>query len=222
MLNQRLRVLSAVVLTGLAVHLIPDRRLTSIVLLVVWWLLFFPLTTTDYLLFPLAAAFFTIQNYVCLKAGLFAFQSHDFLLMPYYEPLLWGFYFISMKRFVFGDAADYAPLDIRSVVGLVVTSIAFSIFSSAPRPLLVATAGSTLLLVTLFHTTSDLACALFALILGFIVELFGVRTGLWSYLAPDFLGIPFWFATMWLSVGLLGRRFAMPAAAWLGRHVQRL
>jgi uncharacterized membrane protein YoaT (DUF817 family) len=61
----------------------------------------------------------------------------------------------------------------------------------------------------------DVQHALFALALGFVVELFGVSTGLWSYPAPDFLGIPFWFATMWLSVGLLGYRFLFPAATWL-------
>ena len=50
-------------------------------------------------------------------------------------------------------------------------------------------------------------------------EIFGVSEGLWSYPAPDFLGIPFWSATMWISVGLLGRRFLIPATEWLAERM---
>jgi hypothetical protein len=221
MLNQRIRVLVGVLLTGLVLHFVPNRLLVCALLLVAWWLLFFPLTIAEYVLVVLAAFFFTIQDYVTLKAGLFAFGPHDVLLMPYYEPLLWGFYFVSIKRFVSGTAVDYPPLGMKGVAGLVVTSIVFSMFSTGSRPLLIATICSTLFLVTLFHTSGDFRYAACALMLGLVVEVFGVSTGLWSYPTSDFLGIPYWFATMWISVGLLGRRFALPAASWLANQRQR-
>ena len=221
MLSQKPRVILATLLTGVIVHFAPGRALPSVALLATWWLLLSPLSAVEYVLFALAATFFTVQDYVCLKAGLFAFARHDFLLMPAYEPLLWGFYFLSMKRFLSGKAADYPPFQIRSVLAVVVTSIVFSVFSTGARPLLIATTLSTMFLIALFHTASDLSYAMYALVLGFVVELFGVTTGVWSYPAPDFLGIPFWFATMWISVGLLARRFALPASAWLAARTQR-
>jgi hypothetical protein len=142
--------------------------------------------------------------------------------MPYYEPLLWGFYFLSLKRFISGRAGDDVRANKASVVGLVATSLAFSLFSFDPRALLIATTCSTTILLVLFHTRRDIYYGLSALALGLIVELFGVSTGLWSYPVPDFLGIPYWFATMWISVGLLGRRFLIPvterAAARLAGH----
>ena len=95
----------------------------------------------------------------------------------------------------------------------------FALFSSDSRTLLVATACSTAFLFMMFHTQGDVQFAVYALVLGFVIELFGVFTGLWWYPAPDILGIPYWFATMWLSVGLLGRRFAVPAAEWLGARI---
>ena len=222
MLKERLRVLLGLVFTGAAIHFIPNRPIAIAILLVGWFVIFFPLTLAESVIFVLAAAFFTAQNYVCLKAGLFAFRDRDFLLMPYFEPALWGFYFLSMKRWISGRAEDYPALEFKTLLALVVTSVVFSVFSTGSRPLLIATTGSTLLLFALFHTRRDLEYAAFALVLGFLVELFGVKTGLWSYPVSDFLGIPLWFATMWLSVGLLGRRFALPAAAWLARRVQRV
>jgi len=221
MLTHRARVVSAVVLTGLVIHFIPNRLLVSAVLLAAWWLLFFPLARVEYVLFVLAAAFFTVQDFVTLKDGLFAFRDRDFLLMPYFEPLLWGFYFLSMKRFVSGTADDAPPLEAKAFIAVVVTSIMFGSFPTGARPLLIATTCSTVFLFALFHTRRDLQYAIYSLVLGLVVELFGVRIGVWSYPKSDFLGIPFWFATMWISVGLLARRFALPAAAWLANRPQR-
>ena len=66
------------------------------ILLIFWWLLFRPWELEEILLFFMAAAFFLFQNYFSLSAGIFEFKVKDVLLMPLYEPFLWGFYF--MKR----------------------------------------------------------------------------------------------------------------------------
>jgi hypothetical protein len=213
MLNQRLRVLLALLLTGVIVHFVENRPVATLLLAVAWAVVFYPIRLNELIVFALAGVFFLGQNYVCLKAGLFEFRFKDVLLMPYYEPLLWGFYFLSMKRFL--ASADNKGYWAKRVAGLVATSIAFSVFSFNSHVLFLATACSTAFLFLLFHSKRDLQHALFGLTLGFVVELFGVRTGLWFYPAPDFLGMPLWFATMWLSVGLLGYRFLFPAADWL-------
>ena len=87
------------------------------------------------------------------------------------------------------------------------------------RPLFLATLVSTALLLAFFHERADIQWAGAALVLGLIVELFGVSAGLWRYPDPDFLGIPFWFATMWISVGVLGRRFLIPLAALIANRL---
>ena len=213
--HPKLRVILALLFTLSALYLVSNRLLVLVPLAIVWVALFAPFNAADGFVFALAALFFLLQNYVCLKAGLFEFKFKDILLMPYYEPFLWGFYFTSMRRFVSDHRKDAVALDARSVAGLVVTSVMFSLFSSNPRALLIATGCSTAFLFLLFHTRIDWYYAAAALTLGIVIELFGVSTGLWSYPASDFLGIPYWFATMWISAGLLGRRFLMPAAEWL-------
>jgi hypothetical protein len=133
--------------------------------------------------------------------------------MPYYEPFLWGFYFTALKRFIMGTRKS-PPFEMKSLMGLLATSIAFSLFSATPL-FFPATIVSTLFLFVLFHRKLDIAYAVSALLLGFVVELCGVFGGLWSYPSPDFLRLPYWFSTMWLSVGLLGGRFLMPLGEWL-------
>jgi hypothetical protein len=180
-----------------------------------WWWLFSPLSRTEAVLCAFAAGFFLMQDYVTLRAGLFEFRFKDVLLMPVYEPPLWAFYFMSLKRLISGRAATAARVGLKSIFAVVVTSLMFSLFGHDSHVLFVATACSTAVLFLLFHTATDLAYALCALGLGFIVELFGVSTGLWRYPTTDFLGMPYWFATMWISVGLLGYRFLIPASDWL-------
>jgi len=211
--KDRIRALLALPLTLLVVYAIPDSLLVLIILLPFWAVVFYPWQIGEIYSFAIAALFFLFQNYVCLKAGIFEFKSKDILLMPYYEPFLWGFYFTALKRFISAEERGF-PFERKSVIGLLVTSVAFSVFSRSPS-LFLATTLSTLFLLALFHTRRDIYYAASALALGLIIELFGVSTGLWSYAAPDFLGIPYWFATMWISAGLLGGRFLIPLGEWL-------
>jgi hypothetical protein len=218
--GQKALALLGVAVTLALLHVVPDRLLVIPVLLLAWAVLFYPLSTGELVMFVVAGSFFLLQNYVTLAAGLFEFRDQDILLMPWFEPFLWGFYFLGMKRFVSGRAAPTHRVGLEAVVGLVVTSAAFSLFSYDSRALLLATSVSTLVLLALFHDREDLSYALYALVLGFVVEIFGVWTGVWRYPAPDFLGIPYWFATMWISVGLLGRRFLLPVSEWLARRLR--
>jgi hypothetical protein len=219
--NQKIRVVSALICTLALLYIVPYHSLALLILLLLFWAaVFWPWRRAEIISFIIAAVFFFFQNYACLKAGIFEFKFKEILLMPYYEPFLWGFYFISLKRFVAQSprgAARGFSFEKKSVVAVAVTSVVFSVFSRHPSSLLPATIFSTLFLFMLFHTKLDLYYAAGGLVLGFIVELFGVSTGLWSYPTPDFLGIPYWFATMWLSVGLLGCRFLIPLGEWLAK-----
>ena len=213
--SQRVRVLTGLLFTLATLYLVPDRRLVLLPLFLGWWLLFRPLSAIELIMFGVAGAFFLFQNHLALRDGLFEFRFKDILLMPYYEPFLWGFYFLSMKRFVTEGARGLPSIGLKAVAGLAATSAAFAVFSRDSQTLFVATTCSTAFLLALFHDRADLEYAVVALVLGFIVEMFGVSTGLWWYPEPDFLGIPSWFATMWISAGLLARRFLIPIAVWL-------
>lgn len=212
--NQKLRGITAILSALAVIHLV-DNSLTLVFLLLPFWLLLFrPWSKAEYFMFLVASVFFLLQNYAVLKTGGFSFKHKDILLMPYYEPFLWGFYYLIIKRFI-SEPLQHCKLQLKAFFGLLLTGFAFSFFSQNSDSLLISTLVSTSVLLIMFHELYDLYYALCALILGFIIELFGVSTGLWTYPEPDFLGIPYWFATMWISVGILGRRLLVPLSEWL-------
>lgn len=215
--NQKLRSIAALFLTLTVIHLVGNPILLVLILLPYWYLSFRPWSKAEYFMFLLASGFFFLQNYAVLKTGGFSFKHKDILLMPYYEPFLWGFYYLTIKRFI--SEQQHCTLHLKAFLGLVLTGLAFSFFSHNSGLLLISTLVSTGVLLVLFHELYDFYYALCAFILGFIIELFGVSTGLWAYPEPDFLGIPFWFATMWISVGILGRRLLIPLSEWLAKKV---
>jgi hypothetical protein len=201
-------------LTLNAIYFLQHSLLILIVLLGLWFILFRPFRKYEFLMFVIASVSIVGQNYSVLEKGGFSFTHQDLFLMPYYEPFMWGFYYLFLKRLM-GERDRAVGLSIRAVFGLVLTGVCFSVFSQDKIMLLVSTLVSSGVLLVLFHRRYDLYYAGAALVLGFVVEIFGVWTGQWSYPAPDFLGIPYWFATMWISMGILGRRFLIPLSEWL-------
>lgn len=182
-----------------------------------WWLILRPISRREWLLSLVVALFFTAQNHAALRSGVFTFRQQDFLLMPWQEPLLWMCWYLHIVRFV-GEPPRAVRLGTPAWVGLLATVAAFSSFGGDPRVLSIATLASCALLVAFFHSGRDLAYGACALSLGMAVEWVGVAQGLWWYPRDDFLGLPVYAATMWLSVGLLGRRFAVPLAEWIERR----
>ena len=226
--EKKLRVLLAVLCTLGIIYFVPQSIAVWIILSVFWWIVFRPWQVYEVILFAIAAVFFLIQNYICLKAGIFEFRVKDVLLMPFYEPFLWGFYFMTLTRLISEEGHRQLDLEYRkfcevpqmnSVIGLLVTSVAFSVFSRTPW-FFPATLASTLVLFMMFHTRRDFYYAGCSLLLGFIVEIFGVSAGFWSYPESDFAGIPYWFAPMWISVGLLGYRFLVPLSRWVAARFE--
>jgi hypothetical protein len=213
--NQKILSVLALLVT-LAVLRSVDRSLfAAAVLLPLWFIIYRPWSRVEIASFTIATVFMLIQDYSMGKSGGSSFKQQDVLLMPWYEPFLWGFYYINMKRFI-GEGDNTPVLDKRSLFGLLVTALVFPLFSRSSGLLLLTTIGSTAILFIMFHDLLDLYFAAYALGLGFVVELFGVSSGLWSYPPqPDFMGIPYWCATMWLSAGILGRRFLFPLAGWI-------
>lgn len=212
--KQRIKAIISIVVTIGLIYYFDNTLITLLILLPFWYFIFRPWNQIEITIFVVASIFFFGQNYAVLKTGGFSFKHKDILLMPFYEPFLWGFYYIDIKRFI-SEGAEAVTFDKKSIFGLLITALAFSIFSKNSNILFMATLLSTGVLFIMFHERFDFYYGAYALALGFVIELFGVSSKLWAYPEPDFLGIPYWFATMWISVGILGRRFLIPLAEWI-------
>lgn len=214
--SERLRAMVSLLATLGIISLVQHSMLALLLLLAVWAVLLLPLRRVEWCMLAIVIPFFFLQDAAALQAGSFTFRQQDMLRMPAYEPLLWGYWFLHIRR-VLGAPDAQESAGWSSLVGLVLTALVFSVFAGHGDSLWRASLVSTAFLLLCFHSRMDLAYGAYALLLGLIVEQTGVRQGLWFYPATDWIGLPYWFATMWLSVGLLQRRFVLPVAAWLAR-----
>ncbi|MGC8492424.1 MAG: hypothetical protein ACP5SH_11855 [Syntrophobacteraceae bacterium] len=218
--NQKLLSVFVLLATLALIGSLDNSFYAAALLLPLWYMIYRPVSRLETVSFILASLFFVLQDYSMGRSGGSSFKHRDILLMPWYELFLWGFYYLNMKRFT-GDNGNSVVLDRRGIFGLLLTAALFPLFSWSPRLLLLATVGSTAILFTLFHDPMDLYCAAYFLGLGFVVEFFGVSHGLWRYPhQPEFLGIPYWCATMWISAGILGRRVLFPLADLLDDYMK--
>ena len=114
-------IVSLIVTIGI-VYFVDQSLILFFILPPIWFLFFRPLNRAEIIMFVIASLFILGQNYPVLKTGGFSFKHKDILLMPYYEPFMWGFYYLNIKRF-FGEPSGSVRLGIKAFLGLVLTGI---------------------------------------------------------------------------------------------------
>jgi len=215
--------IALVFLATLAVITLVESSLLALGILVALWAVTLrPLAPVERGAFVVAPPFFLGMNYVVLAGGGFVFRSPDVLLQPWWEPPIWGFWYVVIHRWS-GPASvrSVPPPRGRALVALVATAAAFGSGLEDPTAMLLAGLGSTAVVLALYHERGDLSWAATALAVGTMVELAGVLGGAWHYPRSHIFGIPLWFLPMWVTAGVLGRRILVPLAAPVGRRLGR-
>ncbi len=202
-------------LTLMCIHIVTSTSILLAILPILWFIAFRPLSRKEMFMFIFASFLIIPQNFAVTSSGGFSFSRPDMFGMPYYEPFMWGFYSLNIKRWVYGRVDVNSSLSRKNIIAFVATGGVFALFSHNSLLLTLASAALVLVLFSWFHDKTDLVAAAYALIMGIVVELFGVHTGQWYYPSPVILGLPLWSVTMWLSVGILLNRFLVPVSAKL-------
>lgn len=210
----KVRCIAVLIVTLLCTAMVPSSAALVVILPAIWFCAFKPLSKIERVIFLLATITIIGQNYMVLRSGTFRFRQEDILGMPYYEPLMWGFYALSIKRWVYDRKDVLSPVGRRNIVAFLLTGLVFGLLSFNSLFLTLASSALVLFLFFWFHDRTDLRAASYALGMGLAVELLGVHTGQWTYPSPVLLGLPLWSVSMWLSVGILFNRFLLPVSAW--------
>jgi hypothetical protein len=209
--RRRCVLLAQLLATAAALAWIPGNWAKLLVMLVVWGLGFGRLKRAELLAMAAVNLLFVGMNSAALKRGIFAFEHPDFLRMPVYEFLMWGFYTLHTIRFLDGPAPQSRLL--QTVLAAAAFSLPFGTIAD-PGLLLAASATVLLICLALFHERMDLIYAAYMAALGALIEYVGVTTGQWHYPGPPWGGVPLWFLTMWAGIGLFTRRLVSPLLRW--------
>jgi hypothetical protein len=176
-------------------------------MVVVWLLGFGRIRGAELVAMAAINLLFVLMNQAALKQGIFAFDHPDFLGMPAYEFLTWGFYSLHTIRFLNGP-----PPQGRRTIVLVATG-AFAVpFGTITDSTLLFLASATLLVVffAMYHEPMDFAYAGYMAVVGELVEHVGEATGQWHYPGQPWGGVPLWLLPLWAGIGLFTRRLVLP------------
>lgn len=201
------RLLAQLALTLVVLALPWPSAVKLAILLLIWLVTFWPIGPREFVLFCAVCVLFAAMNASALAQGIFRFSRPDFLGMPVWEFFMWGFYSLHLLRVARGPTPE------KTLRLALVLAAAFAIpFAtvSSPSVLFSATAVILALSFFFFHDRYDLFYGGYMLFVGALVEYTGVWTGQWSYPDAPLGGVPIWFITMWMGVGLFIRRVAIP------------
>lgn len=180
---------------------IDSTELKTLILLFFFGTTFWPWTRKEIFYFFLTSLVFTLSNYGALWNQSFVFTQKDVLLMPYNELLMWGFYCLNAKRFVQENNKNKVHKK-----SLIFYSIIFASTFSVIKDEVILMLLSLILLVFgyfIFKERKALLYVLYFLLMGIVVEFFGVYYGLWHYPSATYFHLPLWAPLMWIHIGLI-------------------
>jgi hypothetical protein len=186
---------------------VPGNAAKLVTMVVVWGVGFRRIQAAELVAMAAVNMLFVLMNQAALKQGIFAFNHPDFLGMPAYEFLTWGFYTLHTIRFLNGP-----PPQGRWITALVATgafALAFGTIAD-PNLLFLATASMLVVFFAVYHEPMDLAYAGYLAVVGELVEHVGEATGQWNYPRQPWSGVPLWLLTLWAGIGLFTRRLVLP------------
>ena len=177
-------------------------------MLILWFVTFFPFTKQELVVFILACFFYTLGDVLVLNQGIFYFSDTDILGMPYYEPFMWGFYFLHTMRMLGGSSPKQAlPGLIFSFI--VVATLAYFSNTQLVSWLLIAIVLGGLLV---FRTQKDFEYVIYLLGFGLVLEYAGTYFGEWTYSIDNYV---LWWVATWALSGLILYRTILPVSIWL-------
>jgi hypothetical protein len=193
--------------TALILGWVPGNVPKLLAMLVIWGVGFRRVTAAELLVMAGVNLFFAAMNSAALAKSIFRFDHPDFLAMPSYEYLMWGFYTLHTIRFLGGG-----PERDRPFVALLMAATFAAPFATIANPwLLLLVSGMTLAACfALFHELQDWVYAGYMAAVGSLIEHVGVCTGQWHYSDAHPGAVPSWSLTMWAGIGLFTRRLLVP------------
>lgn len=203
----RVRLLCQVLATVATLGWVPGNAAKLMTMVVIWLLGFGRMRAAELVAMAAVNLLFVLMNQAALKQSIFAFNDPDFLGMPAYEFLTWGFYTLHAIRFLNGPQPQRRWITVAVATG--VFAVPFGTITD-PDLLFLATATLLVAFFAMYHEPMDLVYAVYMALVGILVEHVGEATGQWHYPGNPWGGVPPWLITLWAGFGLFTRRLVLP------------
>ena len=202
-------------MVSIAIIVFVPHSVVQIFLLFVLWAITFPkLQVYEVVVFVITCIFFTLADITVITKGVFQFTQTDIWNMPYYEPFVWGFYFLHAVRML-------GVKEVHKIIPGLVFALAFTLpISLVQDEVVTLTLSGLVLLVGLsvFRTKNDFVYTLYFVLLGCIIEFVGTQTGTWYYGIEHYYA---WWVITWGGSGLILYRTLIPVSMYCARLLKK-
>lgn len=197
--------------TVLIIAYVPNSLMQVVLLFVLWAITFRTFSAREVILFVLTCVFFTIADIMVISKGVFQFTHTDIWGMPYYEPFVWGFYFLHGTRMLRGRTSE------KLTPGLLFALVFVLALSSIPDETVLLTVAGLIVCIALliFRTKEDFLYTLYFIGIGCAIEFVGTKTGVWYYGIEHYYA---WWIVTWGGSGLILYRTIIPVCTYLERQ----
>jgi hypothetical protein len=172
----RFRLLCQVLATVATLGWVPGNPAKLMTMVVIWLLGFGRIRAAELVAMAAVNLLFVLMNQAALRQGTFVFDHPDFLGMPAYEFLTWGFYTLHTMRFLNGPSPQGRWIIVAGATGTF--AVPFGTIAD-PDLLFLASAALLVLLFAMYHEPMDFVYAGYMAVVGELVEHVGEATGQW-------------------------------------------
>ena len=215
----RFRLLCQVLATIATLGWVPGNPAKLMTMVVIWLLGFGRVRAAELVAMAAVNLLFVLMNQAALKQGTFVFNHPDFLGMPAYEFLTWGFYTLHTMRFLNGPPPRGRWIIVAGATGAF--AVPFGTIADSDL-LFLASAALLFVFFAMYHEPMDFAYAGYMAVVGELVEHVGEATGQWHYPGQPWGGVPLWLLPLWAGIGLFTRRLVLPLLRQPNRPEQLL
>lgn len=175
--------------------------------LLVMFLFLQPKGWKEYLVIIVSNIVFVVSDIGAINAGFFQFTSPDFLGLPCWEFVAWGFWIFYAYRFL--PKHFSTNLQLPALLGGIAFSLSFILIENRELLLVISIAIILLSLKFLKSINNYYYIGYFALI-GLAVEITGLSFHLWTYPNSNLTIAAAQFLVMWAGIGLFFRNLIGP------------
>jgi len=176
--------------------------------LLFWYSTFSPFTKKELVAFVILSFVMTLNDIAVVSKGIFFFTTQDFFGIPYFQTVLWAFYFLFWTRLYTQKKLEVSKKRFLSTFILLVVLLGTLYVAETHNLKLFALAILFFFTTLFFHTKSDWYMLFSGVCTGLIIELAGTLSSQWYY-TGNFLGmfhIPYWLFFIWaLSAWIVGQ-----------------
>lgn len=210
--NSWTRILFQLIGTTLILVLVPSDIIKLFLFLLFWLAMFYPLNKKEIVAFILISVAMTLNDIATVANGVFFFTTTTFFGIPYFQTVLWAFYFLHWTRVYMKADFHISQKRLFPALALLILLLGTLYFAGTHDIRLFFLSILFVITIFFYHTYNDWCMFFYGVFTGLVIEIAGTQSGQWYYTGEflRILNIPYWIFLVWALASWLVGQILLP------------